>query len=550
MKGKKVSRPIVRISVISITLAIVVNLLTIAVVTGFKREVSDKVTGFGSHIYIMNAGDNSIYESEPILKNQAFFPSLKKDKGIKDVQYVAYKPVIFQSNKIERTAKLKNGKDTIYEHQEIHGAMMKGIDKSYDLSFFKHHLKEGRLPKYNADSISDEVLISRKIALDLNLKLNGTVRAFFVKEEPVKRIFKIVGIYETGLEELDKKIALCDIKLIQELNDWGVKASIVIDDTLSNGNLIIRGEVLGGNGNYRFDWGEGYDTYSGFEYCPKGDTTIRLIVSDYQRNPKEIEKKNSIPDTAYLKIALTGDKNAACSFKLNDLGELDRTYLSDDGMKYTIEGNGKVLTIEMIFGKGSSHNYVGGFEVSVENWNELPTIVNSVKKKLELIPTENEESLRVHSILDTQKDVFLWLGFLDVNVAIILLLMLLIGIINMGSALLVLILVKTNFIGILKAMGASNWEIRKIFLIQSAFLILRGLFWGNLIGLGICALQQYFGIFSLNPEVYYLDKVPIDLDFTHWLLLNLGTLVVCVTALIIPSIVITRINPIKAIRFN
>ena len=550
MKGKKVSRPIVRISIISITLAIVVNLLTIAVVTGFKREVSEKVTGFGSHIYMMNAGDNSIYESEPILKYQAFYPSLKKESGIKDIHYVAYKPVIFQSNKIERIARLKNGKDSTYEHQEIHGAMMKGIDATYDLTFFKHHLKEGRLPKFSTDSISDEVLISRKIAKDLNLKLNGTVRAFFVKDEPVKRIFKIVGIYETGLEELDKKIALCDIRLLQELNDWGVKASIVVDDTLSNGNLIVRGEVKGGNGNYRYDWGDGFDTYSGFIYCPTKDTVFRLIASDFQRHPSEKNRNNSISDTAFLKIKVIGDNNASCNFNLNDLGELDRTYLSDDGMNYQINGNGKKVTIEMQFGKGSSHNYVGGFEVSVNNWNHLPEIVERLKKKYELIPTKNEESLRIHSILDTQKDVFLWLGFLDVNVAIILFLMLLIGIINMGSALLVLILVKTNFIGVLKAMGANNWEIRKIFLIQSAFLIIRGMLWGNIIGLGLCAIQYYFGIFSLNPEVYYLDKVPIDLDFTHWLLLNIGTLIVCVTALILPSVVITRINPIKAIRFN
>ncbi len=550
MKGKKVSRPIVRISIISIALAIVVNLLTIAVVTGFKREVRDKVTGFGSQIYMMNAGDNSIYESEPILKNQSFFQVLKKDKDIKDIHYVAYKPVIFQSNKMERLAKLKNGKDSLYEHQEIHGAMMKGIDSDYDLSFFKHHLKEGKLPKFNPDSVSDEVLISKKIANDLNLKLNGTVRAFFVKDEPVKRIFKIVGIYETGLEELDKKIALCDIRLIQDLNDWGVKARIVIDDTLYNGNLIVRGEVLGGNGNYRFDWGKGFDTFSGHEFCPTKDTSIRLIVSDYLQNPNEQNAKNSIPDTAYLKVKVEGNKNMPCNFKLTDEGELDKAYLSDDGMKYSINGNGKKATIEMVFGKGSSHNYVGGFELSVNNWNKLPEIVNRLKKKYELLPTENNESLRIHSILDTQKDVFLWLGFLDVNVVIILCLMLLIGIINMGSALLVLILVKTNFIGVLKAMGANNWEIRKVFLIQSAFLIIRGIFWGNIIGLGICAIQHYFGIFSLNPEVYYLDKVPIDLDFTHWFLLNIGTLIVCVAALIIPSVVITRISPIKAIRFD
>jgi lipoprotein-releasing system permease protein len=128
--------------------------------------------------------------------------------------------------------------------------------------------------------------------------------------------------------------------------------------------------------------------------------------------------------------------------------------------------------------------------------------------------------------------------------------MILIGIINMGSALLVLILVRTNFIGMMKAMGANNWSIRKIFLIQGAFLIGKGMIWGNLIGLGFCFLQSQFGILSLNPEVYYLSKVPIELNFWHWLFLNVGTLVTCVLALIIPSYVITRVNPVKAIKFN
>jgi lipoprotein-releasing system permease protein len=128
--------------------------------------------------------------------------------------------------------------------------------------------------------------------------------------------------------------------------------------------------------------------------------------------------------------------------------------------------------------------------------------------------------------------------------------MLLIGIINMGSAMLVLIVVRTNFIGMMKAIGSSNWTIRKVFLIQAGFLILRGMFWGNLIGIGFCLLQKYTGIISLNPEVYYLSQVPIQLDLWHVLILNIGTLIVCVVALIIPSYVITRINPVKAIRFD
>ncbi len=550
VQGKKVSRPIVRISIISITLAVVVNLITIAVVTGFQHEVREKVSGFGSHIFIMSSGENSIYESEPILKNQAFLSILNKDPELKNIQYIAYKPVLFQSNKKDRQFKLKSGKDTSYVQQEIQGAILKGIDYTYDLSFFKQHLKTGRLPKFSKDSIINEIIVSKRIAQDLNLEIGEDVKAFFVKNQPVKRIFKLVGIYQTGLEEFDKKMAIGDIRIVQELNDWGIKASIIIADTLSNGELIVKADVSGGNGNYRYDWGKGYEQYSGFTICPTKDTIIRLIISDYWMKISGENEQTSIPDTAYLKIKIKGTGFSACDFTLNNDRELIRTYLNDIGSKYSLSAMNKTLLFEQIIGNGSSSNYVGGFEVSVKDWNKLPETVNRLKKQLELIPTKNNESLSVKSIIDTQSDIFVWLGFLDLNVVIILTLMILIGIINMGSALLVLILVRTNFIGIMKSMGASNWSIRKIFLIQAAFLIIRGMFYGNLIGLSLCALQYFFGIITLNPEVYYLSQVPVELTFFSWALLNIGTLIVCMSALIIPSVVITRINPVKAIRFN
>ena len=128
--------------------------------------------------------------------------------------------------------------------------------------------------------------------------------------------------------------------------------------------------------------------------------------------------------------------------------------------------------------------------------------------------------------------------------------MLLIGIINMGSALLVMILLRTSFIGLLKSIGASSWSIRKIFLYQVSFLILKGMFWGNLIGIGFCFLQDYFKIIKLNPEVYYLIAVPIELNISSILLINLATLIVCLLAMIIPSYVITRISPSKSIKFS
>lgn len=550
VQGKKVSRPIVRISIISIALAVVVNLITIAVVTGFQHEVREKVSGFGSHLFIMSSGENSIYECEPIRKDQTFFPALGKEDGIKYIQYVAYKPVLFQSDKKERTFKLNSGKDTSYVQQEIQGAILKGVDHSYDMSFFKQHLKKGRLPVFSKDTISQEIMISSKIARDLNLQLNEEVKAFFVKSQPIRRVFKLVGIYETGLEEFDKKIAIGDIRIVQELNDWGIKASIVVEDTMSNGQLIIKGEVTGGNGNYRYDWGKGYENYSGFTLCPTKDTVIRLIASDYWTDINGREEKTSIPDTAYLKIKIKGTGMSYCDFKLTSDASLIREYTNNTGTKFMLKASQKEVHLEQIDGKGSSSNYVGGFELAVSNWNELPEITERLKKRFELIPTKHNEVLSVQSIMDTQNDIFVWLGFLDLNVIIILTLMILIGIINMGSALLVLILVRTNFIGMMKAMGANNWSIRKIFLIQAGFLILRGMVYGNLIGLTICGIQYFFGVLTLNPEVYYLSEVPIEISFWSWVALNIGTLVICISALIIPSIVITRINPIKAIRFN
>ncbi len=550
VEGNKVSRPIVRISIISIALAVVVNLITLAVVTGFQHEVRQKVSGFGSHAFVMNASEGSIYECEPINKNQAFFRNFKKNKDISHIQYVAFKPVLFQSDKKTISYQLSNGKDTTESQQEIHGAIIKGVDEGFDWSFFNEHLVKGTIPLFNNSKLSDELVISSTIAKDLNIKVGDEIRAFFVKTQPVKRLFKIVGIYETGLEEFDKKIVIGDIKNIQKLNDWGVQASIVVSDTLSNGNLIIKGNIIGGNGNYRYDWGNGFETYEGFTICPIHDTIIRLIASDYWTNIEGKNEKTSIADTAYLSIKIKGTAYSYCDFKQNSEGENIRTYQNKSGTKFSLECSSKTLYFEQKDGKGSFQNYVSGFEVMVNNWDRLPEIINTLKRKIEFLPTENNEQLKVTSIMENEADIFIWLGFLDLNVYIILILMILIGIINMGSALLVLILVRSNFIGLLKAMGANNWSIRKIFLYQGAFLIGKGMIWGNVIGLSFCFLQSQFGILSLNPEVYYLTKVPIELNFWHWLFLNIGTLVTCIVALIIPSYVITRVNPVKAIKFN
>lgn len=549
VQGKKVSRPIVRISVISIALAVVVNLITIAVVTGFQREVRKKVSGFGSHIFIMNSSGGSIYECEPILKNQAFSKEIKNDPDVADIHVVAYKPVIFQSEKIERSYK-KGNKDTSYVRQEIHGAILKGVDSTYDWQFIKEHLVSGTTPKYLSKDPNQEIVISSKIAQNLNLKIGDEVKAFFVKSQPVKKVFKLVGIYKTGLDEFDSKIAFGDIRFVQQLNDWGIQASISVDDTLYNGQLIIRADVIGGNGNYRYDWGMGFENSPGFTICPVKDTTIRLIASDYWSDLRGKNETTSIPDTAYLKISIKGTGMSFCDIKTDSQGAIVRNYLNESGTRFSVKASEKEIIFDQLDGAGSFQKYVGGFEVNVKNWNDLPAIHQRLKKKIEFIPSDANESFAVKSIIENENDIFVWLGFLDLNVLIILTLMILIGIINMGSALLVMILVRSNFIGMMKAMGATNWMIRKVFLIQAGFLILRGMIIGNILGIGLIALQSYFQILKLNPDVYYLDRVPIELDLWAWIALNAGTLFVCLSALIIPSYAITRINPVKAIKFN
>ncbi|XOV67028.1 MAG: ABC transporter permease [Fluviicola sp.] len=560
MQGKKVSRPIVRISIYSIALAVIVNLITLAVVTGFQQEVRQKVKGFGSHIFIMTASDYSIFESDPIRKDQDFVEEITDIKGVKSVHPVGYKPVLFQSKKEEISYKLPNGKDTSETQQNVFATVIKGVEDSYDWSFFKEHLIEGEIPKFG-DSLSNKALISKKLANDLHFKTGDTVGAFFVRNIPIKQKFVISGIYETGLEEFDKKFVLGDLRYVQVLNDWGIHALIEVRDSLYSDypyedypeirrdQILLKANVSGGNGYHRYDWGRGFDKYEMIPICPTHDTTIRLIASDHIGDYYAPIETTTLPDTAYIKIEVEGEPYAPCDCATDETGELIRKYDPETG-KFSVTAPNKRITFEVIPGKGSSEHYVGGFEVNVNNWDRLDELHEKIDQQVAFVPSPYNEQLKVTSIKENENDIFVWLGFLDINVIIILVLMIIIGIINMGSALLVLILIRSNFIGILKSIGATNWKIQKVFLIQASFLIGRGMIIGNVIGLSICFAQKWYGIIPLDPKVYYLTQVPIELNFWHWLLLNLGTLLVCVLALLIPSRVISRISPAKAIKFN
>ena len=188
------------------------------------------------------------------------------------------------------------------------------------------------------------------------------------------------------------------------------------------------------------------------------------------------------------------------------------------------------------------NNQIGGLEIAVNDFSNLKEITEEI---YEQIPYD----LNAESVKEKTPQIFDWLDLQDINVRVILILMLIVGGVNMITALLILILERTKMIGILKALGANNWSVRRVFLYSAIHLILKGLFWGNCIALGFAFLQQQFSIISLDPSIYYMNTVPINFDFTAILLLNLGTIVVCYLILIIPSVIITKITPVKAIRF-
>ncbi|PXY44865.1 ABC transporter permease [Flavobacterium hydrophilum] len=186
---------------------------------------------------------------------------------------------------------------------------------------------------------------------------------------------------------------------------------------------------------------------------------------------------------------------------------------------------------------------IGAFEVFVKDFDNIKTTG-------EQIYDQTSSNLDSKTIIEKYSYIFDWLRLFDFNIVIILAVMILVATINMVVALLVLILERTQMIGILKALGADNWIVRKIFLYNAFYLIIRGLFWGNLIGISILLIQQYFGVVQLNPENYYVNQAPVYINWGYVFLLNLMTVTVCFLVLLIPSYIITKISPVKAIRFD
>jgi lipoprotein-releasing system permease protein len=190
------------------------------------------------------------------------------------------------------------------------------------------------------------------------------------------------------------------------------------------------------------------------------------------------------------------------------------------------------------------NNEVGGYEIFVDPYSKMDTICTTINK--DILPL-NLGAQTIHQLFATLFD---WLNLQNTTEIMILILMVIVAIINVISSLLILILERTQMIGILKTMGMKASSLRQIFMLQSFFILLRGVFWGNLIGLGICFLQYHFKFIKLNEETYYISEVAVD--FNVWMItfINIGFIVVSIISLVLPAIIINYIKPIKAIRFE
>ena len=386
------SRPVIRIAIAAVSLSLTIMLLSLAIVKGFQKEITDKVIGFNSHIQVSNFLNGNSYEST-ILKQRDSLKLLISDiKGIKHIQSFATKAGIIKTD------------------NEIQGVVLKGLTTDFDTTFIKKILIKGKIPTFRKLKKSNEILISQTIAKKLNLNIGDVFQMYFIQKPVRVRLFEISGIYDSGVSEFDEILVIGDITQIQKLNKWG----------------------------------------------------------------------------------------------------------SDD---------------------------IGGLEILINDLDQLESINKKVYNKIGF-------DLNTRTVIDNNPQLFDWLELQNMNVKVILILMLIVGAINMIVALFILIIERSQLIGILKALGSKNWEIRKIFIYHSLYLILIGMFWGNLLALTLCWIQKQFNIIELDRSNYYMSYVPIDISLINILSLNLGTFILCWLILIIPSYLISKLNPIKAIKFE
>lgn len=385
------SRPAVRVALGGIIIGVLVMIVAMSVVVGFKQEITQKVAGFGSHIQVVNFDNNSTYEMQPIYVSDSLLQTIRAIEHVTHVSTFASKPGIIKT-------------DSAFQ-----GIIFKGTDY---WTYFEQNIVEGTLP-----TEANEVLLSTELAKQLQLHVGDNFLCYFVQDDLRVRRLYITGLYNTCMSEMDKVFVLGDIALVRQLNAW-------------------------------------------------------------------------------------------------------------------------------------KENQVSGIEVLVDDLRQLENTTHDVYFLTANRLDENGNALYTQNLQQLNPNIFGWLDLLDMNVVIIIILMLCVSGFSIVTGLIILILDSVQLIGTLKALGADNQFVRRIFIYQAIMLIGKGMLWGNAIGLVLCALQYFTRAIPLDAASYYVSYVPMAFPWIGWVLLNIGTLLVSWLILLAPSAIITQISPAKVMHFE
>ena len=470
----------------------VVRIATSGVTMGVALMIlaSAVVQGFQHEVKNLVVGFDShvqISPSDPGARGLIWNPRMLDSlRDVKDVAHVALRH--------ERAGMVETS-------EALQGVVIRGLDSTSRVSQIQSGLLRGRLP---GDLSMSEVLIGAPLAQKLELDTASKLTIYMVvgPDDIRPRPMRVCGIYETGLLEFDLRHVWLRARLLQDVASRGAEGQIVVET--DDAGVRAVGQSFGRDERGASWTGQWTNLPDGT--LNMGRRAISLDDMPHHAKPMWVVGTGALADTVLLAWGEVGGWEATIS-------------------------------------KGTHHKVVDGYDVWASSLNDMDVIQ---ERLFRCIPY-HWQAARVDQ---KHPEMFSWLGMLDLNVDVIVGLMVLISIINMTSALLIIILERRSQIGLLKALGMSNSAVVRAFLWHAARILALGFTWGNVAGLGLTWLQYTWKLVPLDPAAYYVDAVPILVDAESLMTMQLVAFGICVAAMVLPALWSTRIRPAMTLRMN